>query len=347
MSTSTTTTIAEASTSAIPIQDAPKKTRTSATERAKGFAAGTASGLTKLVVGHPFDTVKTRMQCSPIGMYSGPLECLKSIVSKEGVRALYKGASPPAVGWAITDAILLGSLHNYRLLLAKHTPLVRPLDINDPPGTSSKLSVPGHALAGMFAGFTVALAATPVELVKVQLQMQFHSTSTSPLFSTSKIPTYTSPIGFAKKIYVNNGITGFWHALPGTMLQRMWFGVMFGAYDIQMRWFRQTVTHKDGSRGPRLAEGTANFIAGGMGSNLFWIFAYPFDNVKNRMMSDSITNPKYPTWASAARSIWREGGVKAVYRGFLPCILRAFPTNGGALFVWETSMRLMNAEKVR
>lgn len=78
----------------------------------------------------------------------------------------------------------------------------------------------------MFAGFTVALAATPVELVKVQLQMQFHNTSTSTLFSTSKIPTYVSSLGFAKQIYTHNGITGFWHALPGTMLQRMWFGVM-------------------------------------------------------------------------------------------------------------------------
>lgn len=54
--------------------------------------------------------VKTRMQCTPIGTYSGPLECVTSIVRKEGLRALYKGASPPAVGWAITDAILLGSL---------------------------------------------------------------------------------------------------------------------------------------------------------------------------------------------------------------------------------------------
>jgi hypothetical protein len=31
-----------------------KSTRTSFQERAKGFAAGTASGLTKLVVGHPW-----------------------------------------------------------------------------------------------------------------------------------------------------------------------------------------------------------------------------------------------------------------------------------------------------
>ena len=43
----------------------------------------------------------------------------------------------------------------------------------------------------------------------------------------------------------------------------------FGAYDVQMRWFRQIVTHKDGSRKPRLAEGTANFVAGGLGSSKF------------------------------------------------------------------------------
>lgn len=118
------------------------------------------------------NSVKTRMQCMPIGTYSGPLECVTNIVRKEGLRALYKGASPPAIGWAITDAILLGSLvghvrspghqqriidlvfldtkHNYRLLLAKHTPLVRPLDSSDPPGTSAKLSVPGHAVSFAF-----------------------------------------------------------------------------------------------------------------------------------------------------------------------------------------------------
>ena len=40
-------------------------------------------------------TVKTRMQCSPVGTYSGPLECLMKTVKVEGLRALYKGASPP------------------------------------------------------------------------------------------------------------------------------------------------------------------------------------------------------------------------------------------------------------
>lgn len=80
----------------------------------RGFAAGTASGLTKLVVGkcklsrterkakadsaltrmlagHPFDVIKVRLQCSPRGTYAGPWDCLKRTVQSEGPRALYKG----------------------------------------------------------------------------------------------------------------------------------------------------------------------------------------------------------------------------------------------------------------
>ncbi|KAJ1992939.1 hypothetical protein H4R33_000815 [Dimargaris cristalligena] len=41
----------------------PKVTRTpSTTERLHGFIAGVASGITKLAVGHPFDTIKVRLQ---------------------------------------------------------------------------------------------------------------------------------------------------------------------------------------------------------------------------------------------------------------------------------------------
>ncbi|CAG8718870.1 11818_t:CDS:2, partial [Ambispora leptoticha] len=80
--------------------------------RIRGFLAGVVSGVTKLCVGHPFDTIK------------------------EGLRALYKGATPPLVGWAFMDSIMLGSFHNYRLLLQKNDPTV-------------KLTVPQQALAGL------------------------------------------------------------------------------------------------------------------------------------------------------------------------------------------------------
>ena len=123
----------------------------------------------------------------------------------------------------------------------------------------------------MLAGFTVAVAATPIEIVKVQLQMQL--TPTAPLlFSNNSSPSiirYVSPLGFAKQIYAKNGPLGFWKNLGATMLQRMWFGLMFGSYDVMMSYSRQRVTHRDGSVGPRVKEGTANFLAGGLSSSKY------------------------------------------------------------------------------
>lgn len=59
-----------------------------------------------------------------------------------------------------------------------------------------------------------------------------------------------------------------------------------------------------------LSDGAANFVAGGMSSNVFWAGSFGFDAVKNRLMCDRVDNPRYRGWMDAARSIWAEGGVK-------------------------------------
>ena len=67
----------------------------------------------------------------------------------QSVFALYKGATPPAVGWAAIDSLLLGSLHNYRLFLIRQG-LTEPI-----PGSDKKrLTIVGHGIAGLFAGWT-------------------------------------------------------------------------------------------------------------------------------------------------------------------------------------------------
>lgn len=62
---------------------------------------------------------------------------------------LYKGATPPAVGWAAIDSLLLGSLHNYRLILLRHG-LAEPT----PGKNMERLSLLGHGIAGLGAGLT-------------------------------------------------------------------------------------------------------------------------------------------------------------------------------------------------
>lgn len=52
-----------------------------------------------------FDTIKVRLQTSTSAQFKGPLECLMQTVRKEGILALYKGASPPLVGWMFMDSL--------------------------------------------------------------------------------------------------------------------------------------------------------------------------------------------------------------------------------------------------
>jgi len=77
-----------------------------------------------------------------------------SLLISKGILALYKGATPPAVGWAAIDSVLMGSLHNYRLFLLRN-------DMTEPtPGSGApRLTLFAHGVAGMFAGLTRCVTA--------------------------------------------------------------------------------------------------------------------------------------------------------------------------------------------
>lgn len=69
--------------------------------------------IAKLATLHPriglryfsFDTIKVRLQTSEKVQFKGPLDCLLQTVRHEGVRGLYKGATPPLVGWMFMDSM--------------------------------------------------------------------------------------------------------------------------------------------------------------------------------------------------------------------------------------------------
>jgi solute carrier family 25 carnitine/acylcarnitine transporter 20/29 len=74
------------------------------------------------------------------------------------------------VGWTISDSILLGSLHNYRLQIAKWEARQRGESTTDP--NTQSLSLAGHTMAGVLAGWTVSFFVTPLEHLKAKLQLQ-------------------------------------------------------------------------------------------------------------------------------------------------------------------------------
>ncbi|KAG8678000.1 hypothetical protein FRC09_020210, partial [Ceratobasidium sp. 395] len=109
------------------------------------LAAGSVGGAAQVIVGQPLDTVKTRAQIAPRGMFKGPMDILTQTVKNEGFLALYKGMASPLIGIAGVNSLLFASY-----AISKR--IVSPFP---------DLSLPQIAAAGAMAGAANSILASP------------------------------------------------------------------------------------------------------------------------------------------------------------------------------------------
>ncbi|EDO17381.1 hypothetical protein Kpol_1060p37 [Vanderwaltozyma polyspora DSM 70294] len=286
--------------------------------RVMGFIAGMCSGVAKNTVGHPFDTIKVRLQTSQgTGRFKGPMDCVYKTMQQQGVRGFYLGFTPPLVGWIIMDSVLLGSLHNYRMFLSKY---FYP--------TYEKLPLSGCVISGVMSGWTVSFVAAPVELAKAKLQVQYDATTTK----------YKGPIDVIRKVYATNGIKGLYKGLVSTLIFRTHFIYWWGSYELFTQWFKKNT---------KLSDPAINFWAGGLSASLgFWTTAYPSDVIKQVVLCNDKYDGSFKSWKQAAKDIYIQRGYKGFFKGFMPSFLRSFPTNAAALAAFEFVLRTSGAKKV-
>ena len=306
----------------------------------QGFVAGIFSGIAKLSVGHPFDTIKVRLQTTKSSHFRGPIDCLYQTLRNEGVRGLYKGATPPLIGWMFMDSVMLGSLTFYRRTLNENLfnrDAFHDFGLSSTAGQNIEPKLPtlGHGVAGILAGWTVSFVAAPVEHIKARLQIQYSVDKSRRL--------YTGPVDCIRRIHRHHGIPGLFHGLSSTILFRSFFFIWWSSYSL--------ISSALSTYNPSMSAPALNFWAGGLSAQFFWIASYPSDVVKQRVMTDPLGGGLgdgqrrfrgfMGGWGQAAKAVYREGGAKGFWRGFGPCFLRAFPANGAALVAFEAAMRTM------
>lgn len=128
------------------------------------FTSGAAYGFTSVVVGQPFDTVKTRVQTFTT---TSPLRVFTQLFQKEGIRGLYRGGIPIFIGGSLFRSAQFGFYDGALSFLRETFP---------PPPGSSDASLTALdwriVLAGFWGGIGRGIVEGPFEYVKVRRQVQ-------------------------------------------------------------------------------------------------------------------------------------------------------------------------------
>ncbi|XP_077476617.1 mitochondrial basic amino acids transporter [Stigmatopora argus] len=262
------------------------------------FAAGCIGGAAGVLVGHPFDTVKVRLQVQNADkpLYRGTFHCFQSIVRQESTLGLYKGLGSPMMGLTFINAIVFGVQGNAMRKLGRDTPL-------------------NQFLAGASAGAIQCVICCPMELAKTRMQMQ----GTGEKKSRRKM--YKNSLDCLVRIYNKEGIRGINRGMVTTLIRETpGFGVYFLAYDVLTR--RLSCEPEDPYLIPKL------LFAGGMSGIASWISTYPVDVIKSRLQADGVGGVRrYDGIVDCVRQSVRKEGWRVFSRGLTSTLLRAFPVN--------------------
>jgi len=288
---------------------APKKQRTVIQKLCVDIIAGTIAGINVTLVGHPFDTLKVRLQTQPHDkpIYDGLVDCFKKTLKWEGIGGLYKGVSSPLIGQMFFRAnLFLAYFQAKRTLTANNT---------------KKLTTFNMYIAGGIAWGWGAICECPIDFLKTQLQIQIIKSKTVKDFK----PEYTGFGDLASKVWKINGIRSFYQGFPIHLMRNIPAGALhLGSFE-QYRVYSAKRLNCEVKELPIIY----SLIGGGIGGILYWVPIYPVDAIKGVMQADSPykDKKKFNGILQAANYMYSEGGIKRFYKGFTPCLLRAIPAN--------------------
>ncbi|KAF9496346.1 mitochondrial carrier [Pleurotus eryngii] len=264
--------------------------------------AGSVGGAAQVIVGQPLDTIKTRAQIAPKGMFKGPMDILTTTLRKEGFFALYKGMASPLLGIAGVNSLLFAS---YGLSKRAISPF--------------PLSLKEIATAGAMAGAANAILASPVEMFKVRMQGQYGAATDKKLREI--VRGMWSEWGFRKGV-----MRGYWVTVAREIPAYAGF---YTAFEFSKRKFSKTY----GSDLPvwaLLASGSTGGIA-------YWLCCYPLDVVKSRVQLRSTPPTGTPVGyiTQELKAIVSESGLRGLFRGLSPSLLRSIPAAASTFAAFE------------
>lgn len=292
-----------------------KSFSTTTEEKLSGFQsimAGSLSGLFVRFVIAPIDIVKIRLQLQPDSVrYSGILSTVRTIYTNEGARAFWKGNFPAAVMYILYGGSQFWAYSNLSSVWDTFAP---------------KQYINNNSLKNTTVGFTAGMFATlisyPFDLLRTNL-------------ASNDSKKFNSLFGEIKSIWNKRGPRGFF---GGCFVSMVYVGSMtglsFGVYSTLMN------LGESERLGNKLS---ISSVAGVFAGTFSKTMVYPLDLAKRHLQIikagkvDSIvgnTNRNIST-SIILKQVIAKSGVKGLYRGLLPSLLKSVPATATSLWCFE------------
>jgi len=270
------------------------------------FVAGAIAGVSELLTFYPLDVVKTRMQLDT-GKSEGLVGSFRKIIAEEGFGRLYRGLVPPLLLEAPKRAIKFASNDYWGKTFLSLT-------------GETKMTQQISLLTGCSAGATESFVVVPFELVKIKLQ--------------DKNSTFAGPMDVVRSIVRSEGALGLYAGMESTFWRHVWWNGGYFASIYQVK----ALLPKPKDKGQEMMN---SLLSGTVGGCIGTIVNTPFDVVKSRIQGASKVPgviPKYNWTYPALVTVLKEEGPAALYKGFVPKVLRLAPGGGVLLLVVEVTL---------
>ncbi|XP_036394779.1 solute carrier family 25 member 40 [Megalops cyprinoides] len=231
------------------------------------------------------------------GHFSGTLDAFIKIIRREGIKSLWSGL-PPTLVMAVPATVIYFTCYD-QLCAALRTRMGRH-------------SQEAPLLAGAIARVGSATVISPLELIRTKMQAQRLS--------------YRQLSACICCTVQSEGWLSLWRGWGPTLLRDVPFSAMYWYnYELGKRW----LCDKQGTREPTFM---ITFIAGATSGSIASIVTLPFDVVKTRRQVElgalqvlNISTQSSSSTLQVMKRIVAENGVKGLFAGFLPRLIKVAP----------------------
>jgi len=267
---------------------------------------GLSAGVVGTVIGFPLDTVKARQQI--LGS-EGVVSTAGRIVRNEGALSLYRGIVPPLLSLSILNTLNFTSYSYFQTAYGARR------------GWDAR-----NALAGATVGPLASSVSTVENLIKTQLQLDN---------VTAK--RYKGSLDCLRQLVREDGLRVLYTGhVVNTARETAFLLTYFGTYE----GLREALFHYHGQDHPLMIP-----AAGGLAGAIAWAASFPLDCVRAGVQGQNLSSQGgRPTKRGAYQvfaGLMKTRGVRGLYSGVMPSIIRAFLVSGSRFTAYESALWLL------